>query len=112
MKYEQKTSPAEAGSSSVSIPIGEGLFEVLASVSAGLTTDRMQPARIYFQKTLADETTLNQDLVSGEFTPLLPLSMIESKLVQGPGRIYTSIFHLDTTSHTLVIGYRRVEELL
>ncbi len=112
MKYEQKTSPAVAGSSTVSIPIGDGLFEVLASVIAGLTTDRMQPGRIYFQKTLPDDTTLIQDLVSGEFTPLLPLSMSDSKHIQGPGRIYATVFHLDVTSHTLTIGYRRVVGLL
>lgn len=105
----EKTSGAAAGDTQADISIGKGLFVIdTLSVFSGLTTDRAQRVNIRTRHKQSDETYKEIFIGAGYFTPGVPFVMHNVKFT-GPAVIRTTAFHLDTTSHTLTVDYRRVK---
>lgn len=106
----EKTSDAAAGETQADISIGRGLFTIdTLSVIAGLTTDRAQRVNIQTRHKQGDGTYKEIMIAAGYFTPGIPFVM-HDVVFEGPVVIRTTAFHLDTTSHTLTVDYRRVKK--
>ncbi|GAH91686.1 unnamed protein product [marine sediment metagenome] len=104
-----KTSPVQAGDTDMDISIGTGKFMIdTLSIIAGLTTDRAQRVNVRTRHKQSDGTYIVVIIGAGYFTPGVPFAMHNVR-IRGPLMIRTSVFHLDTTSHTLTVDYRRVK---
>lgn len=105
----EKTSDAAAGDTQADISIGRGLFKIDSlSVIAGLTTDRAQRVKVSTRHKQSDGTYKEIIIGAGYFTPGVPF-VLHDVIFEGPAMIRTTAFHLDTTSHTLTIDYRRIK---
>ena len=105
----EKTSDAAAGDTQADISIGRGLFTIdTLSVLAGLTTDRVQRVNVRTRHKQGDGTYKEIFIGAGYFTPGIPF-ILHDVIFKGPAVIRTTAFHLDTTSHTLTVDYRRVK---
>lgn len=108
--FKEKTSDVAAGDTQVDISIGKGLFQIdTLSVFAGLTTDKAQRVNIQTQHKQSDGTYKAIFIGAGYFTPGIPFVLHNIRFT-GPALITTTAFHLDTTSHTLKVDYRRVKK--
>lgn len=104
---KEKTSDAAAGETQTDISIGKGLFVIdTLSVTAGLTTDRAQRVNVRTRHEQSDGTYKDSYIGGGYFTPGIPFVM-HNIIFEGPAVIRTTVFHLDSTSHTLTVNYRR-----
>ena len=105
-----QNSGSAAGAASATHIFGVGRFLVnFLSVSAGLTTDRLQSIRVQLRKELADGTFKDVFVGSGYFSPNAPFVIRDIEL-EGPALLVSFAFHVDTTSHNVDISYRRVSE--
>ncbi len=111
-------SPNGSGTQRAVIKLGTGDWEItqLSVVMGGkipaLNGMMLGSGYVAFQTFEPDETTVKETyhLLTGRCTQWHPMIVESSKMVKGPGKIRSTILHLETTEHTLAVNYRRVRD--
>ncbi len=111
-------SPDATGTQRAIIKIGIGDWEIsqLSVVMGGklpaLNGIVVGAGYVAFQTLAPDGITVKETyyLLAGRCTEWWPMVMDNPKRIKGPGRIASTILHLQDTEHTLAVTYRRVRE--
>ena len=86
-----------------------GRFRILIM---NLNTEQgyLEEAHLAFDHALGDGTFKYSKLASGYVKEQLPLCISCTREIIGPGRLYSSIYHLEAHTHFLQILYEKVNE--
>jgi len=102
-----KKSAEAAGEVTTYVDIGAGVYEILI-MNIYSPNKYAQECHLGFDRRLPDGTRLYFKLKSGHVNYENPFCLDNTRIVEGPGRLYSHVYHLETTTHILQLLYRRV----
>ena len=104
-----KTSSTGTGEQTTEFTLGHGMFKILAA-SIVTTNAYAESGNIAYVYKTGMGTEIVVYLASGWASKYLPIILDRDVIVQGPGIIRATLFHLASTSHTFNAEYYKAQE--